>query len=189
MGDDAVGDLLEHAGAGGADAFNRLGVAGFDGFGKQLGKDSGRMDKKRERARKGAEPDGDDEQHRPDDLVDRAQRVHQPPHRLMDPPGGDIRGGQKTARDGADDRQHRAPDGDLDRDQHLLEVEEPIMEVGRIEVRGEDDDVAPIADQLAGLHLRAVPRPGEDQCHDHIGSKPRQRTLEITPRQGERRCR
>lgn len=138
------------------------GVDRLDSLGEELGEHPGGTDEQRQHAGERAQADGDHEEHGEDHLVDRTAGIHHPPHRLVDPPGHDVLGSQDRQRDGADDRQHRAPEGDLHGDQHLAEVELPVAEVRREEVGGEGRHVAGVAEQHGRVHFRALPGPGED---------------------------
>src|SRR3546814_7219504 len=70
-------------------------------------------------------------------LIDGTERVEQATYRLMDPPGRDVRRGEKAERHGADDRQQRAPDGDVQRDHDLAQIVAPFVKVGREEIADE----------------------------------------------------
>jgi len=146
---------------GGAHAFHRARFDGFHGFGEQLGEHAGGADPQRQHAGEGAKADGDDEEHGEDHLVDRPAGVHQPAHRLVDPPGHDVLGAENAQRDGADDRQQGAPEGDVHRGDHLLEVQPPVAEVRREEVGGKGGHVGAVANQQQRIHLRALPGPGQ----------------------------
>ena len=136
-------------------------VDGLDGFREQLGQDAGRVDPQRQHAGEGAEADGDHEQHGEHHFVDGACAVHQAARRLVDPPGNDVLGTQDPERDRTDDGQNRAPDGDLDGDDHLGEVQRPFMEVGGKEALGEKRHVAGVVDQRHRPHVGPAPGPHE----------------------------
>ena len=62
------------------------------------------MNPQRQDAGEGAKADRDDEEHRKDNLVDCARRIHRAAHRLQYPPRGNILSRKNAAGDGADYR-------------------------------------------------------------------------------------
>ena len=91
----------------------------FDRFGKELREHTEIVNENRHDAGEGTETDRNDEHQREHDLVDGAAGVHQPPGRLHDPLRADIARAQDRERDAEQDGQRRAPDGDLDRHDHV----------------------------------------------------------------------
>jgi hypothetical protein len=163
LGDDAVDDLLQAVGAGGADALDRALVDRLDHLAEELAEDAGGVHEQRQGAGERPQPDRDHEEQREHHLVDRAQGVEQPPRRLAHPPGGDVGGGQQPEWDRAHHRQHGAPQGHVQGDGDLVDVGAPVVEVRLEEALGEFHAVAGVGQQQQGIEPGPVPGPGQER--------------------------
>ena len=76
--DHAERDHVEPARAHRGHALDLAGIDRLDGLAEQLAEHAARVDAEREHAGEGPEPDRRDEHEREDELVDRAQHVHEP---------------------------------------------------------------------------------------------------------------
>lgn len=85
---------------------------------------------------------------------------------MVDPPRHDVVGRQDAERHGTDHGEQRAPDGDLQGDDHFRGVQPPVREVGREEVFNQREDVARLGNQGHGAHFRPPPRPDEKRQRD-----------------------
>lgn len=85
---------------------------------------------------------------------------------MVDPPRHDVVGRQDAERHGADHGEQRAPDGDLQGDDHFRGVQPPVREVGREEILDQREDIARLGNQGHGAHFRPPPRPDEKRQRD-----------------------
>ena len=180
---DAVKDLFDFIGAGGANAFHRTGLDGFDRLGKQLGEHAGGVNEQRHDARERTEADGDHEQHRKDHFVDRPTGVHQAAHGLVYPPRHDVFSAHQAKRNGENNGQRGAPDGDLQGDRHFTEVVLPLAEVRREEVGGEGRHIARVFEEQQRIHFRALP--GDNQHRQQDGPAYEREPAALRRREGD----
>ena len=134
-----------------------MGIDRFNGLGKKFRQNPRGVHKKRKHAGERPEPHCHHKQEREHHFIDGARGVHEAAHRLVDPDRRNIGGRRKPTRNRENDRERCAPEGNLERYDHLVRINPPVSKVRRKKIAKIRGHVAGVAQELGRAHIGALP--------------------------------